>query len=402
MAKRPIFVFNGQTYNIKGRLCHAIVKRFVEQNPKATLITLQKAFNTNVRMFVATPEMASTIKDSSGKAGGDYYMNEEDRIGISGGEVVVWKYWPEKYFNPFMECVKALGFDITMKEADEADDEGASVTGMKNLNLFIGGGYCYYFDLTDPREGVLDSLKSEDNGSHCEIECYFDGNIDYVLKYNAVSCKSGLDLSVKDNNGEIVFEDKISRFPMFNGDAEKWKFADNVDKDAVSAFLSHVEELKKDGEYDEDELNELVGNYFGVRADIKKVFKANGSYTSNKWFLMKWGRLSPLYDDDETERPADEIYFGHDYGVGYCGTIEIPANEEFDVQKLQFLIDDYDDLIPSGDCIDCITPFVKYDNKIYQLHIISSYWSRQWYALAQMNPSYGCMDFKNYDDFLEE
>ena len=119
MAEKAKFQFNGQTYSVKGRLCHDIVKYYVEQNPNVTLAALQKAFNTATRMIVATPEMALTIKNSDGKPGGDYYMKEEDRIAIKKGEVVVWSYWPERYFEPFMEQVKALGMNVVIQEQED-------------------------------------------------------------------------------------------------------------------------------------------------------------------------------------------------------------------------------------------------------------------------------------------
>lgn len=119
MAEKAKFQFNGQTYSVKGRLCHDIVKYYVEQNPNVTLAALQKAFNTATRMIVATPEMALTVKNSDGKPGGDYYMKEEDRIAIKKGEVVVWSYWPERYFEPFMEQVKALGMNVVIQEQED-------------------------------------------------------------------------------------------------------------------------------------------------------------------------------------------------------------------------------------------------------------------------------------------
>ena len=67
-------------------------------------------------MIVASPEMARAIVNSDGVAGGDFYMKEEDMISLKNGKVVVWKYWPERYFNPFMEQVKALGYTIEEKE----------------------------------------------------------------------------------------------------------------------------------------------------------------------------------------------------------------------------------------------------------------------------------------------
>ena len=109
---KTAFVFNGQTYKTKGRLCHGIVKYYAEQNPNAALVTLQRAFNTATNMIVASPEMAKAIVNSDGIPGGDFYMKEEDMIPVKNGKVVVWKYWPERYFDPFMEQVKALGYTV--------------------------------------------------------------------------------------------------------------------------------------------------------------------------------------------------------------------------------------------------------------------------------------------------
>ena len=121
MAEKVKYLFNGQTYTIKGRLCHDIVKYYVEQNPNATLAALQKAFNTATHMIVATPEMALTVVNSDGKAGGDYYMKEADQIPIKDGKVVVWSYWPESFFKPFMEQVKALGYNVKEQEVVAQD-----------------------------------------------------------------------------------------------------------------------------------------------------------------------------------------------------------------------------------------------------------------------------------------
>ena len=104
--------FNGQVYGTKGRLCHAIVKHYAEQNPKATFTTMQKTFNTSSNLIVATPDMALATTDSSGKAGGNYYMKAEDVIPVKNGSVVVWNYWPKNYYDPFMEAVKKIGYIV--------------------------------------------------------------------------------------------------------------------------------------------------------------------------------------------------------------------------------------------------------------------------------------------------
>ena len=134
MAEKVKYLFNGQTYTIKGRLCHDIVKYYVEQNPNATLAALQKAFNTATHMIVATPEMALTVFTSDGKAGGDYYMKDEDQIAIKNGKIVVWSYWPESYFKPFMEQVKALGYEVTESGAETIQSSPKAAAPKKEAN----------------------------------------------------------------------------------------------------------------------------------------------------------------------------------------------------------------------------------------------------------------------------
>ncbi|MBR4837138.1 MAG: hypothetical protein IK004_01710 [Bacteroidales bacterium] len=106
------FVFNGQEYALKGRLVHAVVKHFIEENPNVTIETLDKTFNVTSRKFVTTPVIAMTTTDSSGKAGGNYYMNPEDFISIINNQIVVWNYWPMKYFSVFMDTVKKIGYSV--------------------------------------------------------------------------------------------------------------------------------------------------------------------------------------------------------------------------------------------------------------------------------------------------
>ena len=136
MAEKAKYQFNGQTYSVKGRLCHAIVKFYAESNPNATLKDVQDAFNLSNVKVVVTPDVAMATTDSSGKAGGNYYMKEEDRIAIKKGEVVVWSYWPERYFEPFIEQVKALGMNVVIQE-DKASADSKVTTSESPLDKAI-------------------------------------------------------------------------------------------------------------------------------------------------------------------------------------------------------------------------------------------------------------------------
>lgn len=113
MAEKAKHQFNGQPYAVKGGLCHVVVKYYVEQNPNVTLEELKKIFNNEKNMIVVGFEEAMDSVDSKGKMGGDYYVKEADLISIKEGNAVVWNYWPERYFFPFLEQVKALGYSVT-------------------------------------------------------------------------------------------------------------------------------------------------------------------------------------------------------------------------------------------------------------------------------------------------
>lgn len=106
-------VFKLEEYKSKGKLCHAIVKTYVEQHPDVTLAQLKQVFNVpKCDTIVESLEKAMTMTDSSGKAGGCHYIKEAEQIKINEGIVVVWSYWPERYYPDFIANAKKAGFTI--------------------------------------------------------------------------------------------------------------------------------------------------------------------------------------------------------------------------------------------------------------------------------------------------
>ena len=106
-------VFKLEEYKSKGKLCHAIVKTYVEQHPDVTLAQLKQVFNVpKSDHIVESLDVAMTIKDSAGKAGGDFYIKEADQIRIKECIVVVWSYWPERYYPDFISNARKAGFTI--------------------------------------------------------------------------------------------------------------------------------------------------------------------------------------------------------------------------------------------------------------------------------------------------
>ena len=113
------FIFNGLSYENKGRLCHAIVKCYAEQHKGLAVSDLQRVFHTPVKnddKIVASVQEAQNTKDSGDKPGGNYYMKQEDWIPVKDGNAVVWSYWPDRFFLPFKEFVKTLG--IVLEEIE--------------------------------------------------------------------------------------------------------------------------------------------------------------------------------------------------------------------------------------------------------------------------------------------
>lgn len=107
---RQTSTFNGVEYKGKGRLCQAILKYHIEQNPDLTIEQLKEMFKIKGEYMLLPLSEALKRTDSSGKPAGDYYHKEEDIINTKDEKIVIWSYWPERYYLPFMEIVKKLGY----------------------------------------------------------------------------------------------------------------------------------------------------------------------------------------------------------------------------------------------------------------------------------------------------
>lgn len=107
---RSKYKFNGEVLASKGKLCYAMAKYYIEQNPDITIQQLRDKFTVNNVVIVESVEEALKVTDSTGKPGGDYYMKEKDQIDTKEGKVVVWSYWPERYYIGFMEITRKLGY----------------------------------------------------------------------------------------------------------------------------------------------------------------------------------------------------------------------------------------------------------------------------------------------------
>ena len=110
---RQVSSFNGKEYKGKGRLAQAIIKYYIEQHPEVTVEQLREMFFVKNEHLVNTLSEAFKILNSSGTPAGDYYHKEEDIIKVHGEDMVVWNYWPERYYLPFLEIVNKLGYKFS-------------------------------------------------------------------------------------------------------------------------------------------------------------------------------------------------------------------------------------------------------------------------------------------------
>ncbi len=199
---KTAFIFNGETYTVKGKLCHAIAKYYIEQNPDITISQLRETFNIKNVNAVESAEEAIKTTDSSGTPGGSYYMKDADQIATKEGNVVVWNYWPERYYTPFMEIVEKLNFvssgDKTVKEtpkpqptpapkaepkkeAPKPEVKRPTKEDMKALDRLIDAAL-EDFVLTDEERSVLLKKTKEIGLGEDEFKIYLNGKIQERMK----------------------------------------------------------------------------------------------------------------------------------------------------------------------------------------------------------------------------
>lgn len=116
-VSKPIqyFSFNGKKYRGRVSLCRAIVKDYIENIEKhrdVTIEELRKTFDTNAIYkkkhvyFVDSIENAKKVLNSKQVAGGNYDMITTEK----GMKVMVWGYWPDRFYKDFEKKLKDLGY----------------------------------------------------------------------------------------------------------------------------------------------------------------------------------------------------------------------------------------------------------------------------------------------------
>lgn len=107
-----IFRFDGKEIKGKSILVHTIIHKYLQDNREITIDELHKLFEDKLPRLhngghvVDRYKEAIKIPDDKKKGGGNYYTDEDKRLDVNGEKLVVWKYWPLHYFQPFMEIVR--------------------------------------------------------------------------------------------------------------------------------------------------------------------------------------------------------------------------------------------------------------------------------------------------------
>ena len=121
---KAVFRFGGKEYKKKTDLVQAVVHQYIEEHDVATIEELKQAFDLRVTQgvpMVLSLDDAMKVKNSDGKAGGDFSTSEEKQIALkkkgflgikTGVKVVVWKYWPDRLFNSFLDLCQRLGMKV--------------------------------------------------------------------------------------------------------------------------------------------------------------------------------------------------------------------------------------------------------------------------------------------------
>lgn len=129
MAKQAIFTLdlNESKKEVKGKgnTVLEIVKQYVAHNPSVTSAGLKRVFNTLtlLRGGQVITSKADALNDTANidDNGCNYFLKDIIML-HNDEEVVVWCYWPDKFFQPFLEMVQRdLGYKVTLNESGEEE-----------------------------------------------------------------------------------------------------------------------------------------------------------------------------------------------------------------------------------------------------------------------------------------
>jgi len=109
------YAFNGQDKLSKGRLVHAVIKKYTESNPKASLTKLEEVFDSKTIQprFGVIAEL-SVAKGFSKNKVDRFFLKTEDilHVGMKKDKVAVCNQWSADTLKPFLKIAASLGMKI--------------------------------------------------------------------------------------------------------------------------------------------------------------------------------------------------------------------------------------------------------------------------------------------------
>ena len=373
--------FNGEEYTQKNRFCQAVVRYYADQHPEARLEDLQKVFYVSKKFpMVASREQALAIFNSDGKAGGDYFLGEGDDIDVRGGKAFVWNYFPKTYFEPFMKIVNELGYEFEVvgetEDKNEQKENDSMLENYDNVELkevevtIKGQGITVEFYAADDEDMEVPCVEfaylfSEDNdltvcvndnGEKSEYE-YDSLNIRqmgddfFELEEGEVSYSHGY--KIRGTEDDVVFEQGNGTLKI-GEDETFWRGLNDI-------TASKLIELGKKAK------NISLEDYKGIGENVCNIDEILIK-DDQRWIresLISEGIIDE--DDEEAEVRVRVNVWGH---LETIGCISIPANEEFDINKLELLMTDFDEeYIPIPEDYMCahdyIIPQMIYDGVVF-------------------------------------
>lgn len=125
--EKVVYVFKGVDYKKKTDLVQAVVRDYIEEHDVTTIEELKQVFDVRVKKgipMVLSLDDAMKTTNSAGEAGGSFAISEDMQIDMkkkgflgikTGVKVVVWRYWPERFFDSFLELAQRIGCKIEVK-----------------------------------------------------------------------------------------------------------------------------------------------------------------------------------------------------------------------------------------------------------------------------------------------
>ncbi|MGP8214834.1 MAG: hypothetical protein ACLQQ4_04660 [Bacteroidia bacterium] len=107
--------FDGQKALSKGRLVLAVVRKYVEDNPKASLAKVQEVFDSkNIQKRYGVLEEVSKAKKHTKNNRDRYFLKPEDIIKVGNQKAAVTNQWGADSLKPFLAITKTLGYKVSI------------------------------------------------------------------------------------------------------------------------------------------------------------------------------------------------------------------------------------------------------------------------------------------------